>query len=165
MNSVLLAPVIAVTATAAPLPLGGQPLDSPPVVAQAAAPPVQAASKPHQLNLTSKQWTGDFDAMVKRRIIRVLVPHSRTLYYNDKGRERGITAELVRDFEHYINRKYAKELDKRPISVFIIPTTRDKLLPQTVAGHGDIAAGNLTAIEERLKIVDFVAPRDRKPVR
>ena len=166
MNSVLLATVIAVTATAAPLPLGGQPLDSPLVVAQAsAAPPAPAASKPRQLNLTSKQWTGDFDAMVKRRMIRVLVPHSRTLYYNDKGRERGITAELVRDFEHYINRKYAKELDKRPITVYIIPTTRDRLLPQLVAGGGDIAAGNLTAIEERLKIVDFVAPRDRKPVR
>ena len=38
-------------------------------------------------------------------------------------------------------------------------------MPQLVAGGGDIAAGNLTAIEERLKIVDFVAPRDRKPVR
>jgi membrane-bound lytic murein transglycosylase MltF len=164
MNSVLLATVIAVTATAAPLPPGGQPLDSPLVVAQA-APSVPVASTPRQLNLTSKQWTGDFDAMVKRRMIRVLVPHSRTLYYNDKGRERGITAELVRDFEQYINRKYAKELDKRPITVYIIPTTRDRLLPQIVAGGGDIAAGNLTAIEERLKIVDFVAPRDRKPVR
>ena len=106
MNSVLLATVIAVTATAAPLPLGGQPLDSPLVVAQAsAAPPAPAASKPRQLNLTSKQWTGDFDAMVKRRMIRVLVPYSRTLYYNDKGRERGMTAELVRDFERYINQK------------------------------------------------------------
>jgi membrane-bound lytic murein transglycosylase MltF len=163
MNSVLLATVIAVTATAAPLPLGGQPLDSTLIVAQASDAP--AASKPHQLNLTSKQWTGDFDAMVKRRMIRVLVPHSRTLYYNDKGRERGITAELVRDFEQYINQKYAKGLDKRPITVYIIPTTRDRLLPQLVAGGGDIAAGNLTAIEERLKIVDFVAPRDRKPVR
>ena len=126
---------------------------------------MQPASKPRQLNLTGKQWTGDFDAMVERRIIRVLVPHSRTLYYNDKGRERGITAELVRDFEHYINRKYAKQLGKRPITVYIIPTTRDRLLPQLVAGGGDIAAGNLTAIEERLKIVDFVAPRDRKPTR
>ena len=164
MNSVLLATVIAVTATTAPLPLGGQPLDSQLIVAQASAP-APATSKPHQLNLTSKQWTGDFDAMVNRRIIRVLVPHSRTLYYNDKGRERGITAELVRDFEQYINRKYAKGPDKRPITVYIIPTTRDRLLPQLVAGGGDIAAGNLTAIEERLKIVDFVAPRDRKPVR
>ena len=30
-------------------------------------------------------------------MIRVLVPFSRSLYYSDKGRERGITAELVRD--------------------------------------------------------------------
>ena len=95
----------------------------------------------------------------------MLVPYSRTLYYNDKGRERGLTAELVRDFERYINQKYAKQLGKRPITVLMIPTTRDRLLPQLIAGYGDIAAGNLTAIEERLKIVDFVAPRDRRPVR
>ena len=31
--------------------------------------------------------------------IRVLVPYSRTLYYIDKGHERGITAELMREFE------------------------------------------------------------------
>ena len=110
-------------------------------------------------------WTGDFDAMVARRIIRVLVPPSRTLYYNDKGQERGLTAELVRDFERYINRKYAHQLGKRPIMVYIIPTTRDRLLPQLLAGNGDIAAGNLTATDERLKIVDFVAPRDRKSIR
>ncbi len=98
-------------------------------------------------------------------MIRVLVPPSRTLYYNDKGHERGLTAELVRDFERYINRKYANQLGNRPITVYIIPTTRDRLLPQLVAGNGDIAAGNLTATDERLKVVDFVAPRDRKPIR
>ena len=31
-------------------------------------------------------------------------------------------------------------------------------------GRGDIAVGNLTATDERRKIVDFVAPTDRKPV-
>jgi membrane-bound lytic murein transglycosylase MltF len=166
MNHVLLATVIAVTASAASLPLRGQPRDSPLIVAQATpAPPAPATSKPRQLSLAERPWTGDFEAMVERRMIRVLVPHSRTLYYNDKGRERGITAELVRDFERYINQKYAKQLGKRPITVYMIPTTRDRLLSQIVAGHGDIAAGNLTAIEERLKVVDFVAPRDRKPVR
>ena len=72
---------------------------------------------------------------------------------------------MVRDFERYINRKYANQLGNRPITVYIIPTTRDRLLPQLVAGNGDIAAGNLTATDERLKIVDFVAPRDRKSIR
>ena len=143
-----------------------QPLASPQLVAQASPQAsVPAVTQPRQLNLEQRPFTGDFDAMVERRMIRVLVPYSRTLYYNDKGHERGLTAELVRDFERYINQKYAKRLGKRPITVYLLPTTRDKLLTQLVAGGGDIAAGNLTATDERLKIVDFVAPRDVKPNR
>ena len=42
----------------------------------------------------TQEWKGDFDGMVERRQIRVLVPYSRTLYFNDKGRERGMTADL-----------------------------------------------------------------------
>ena len=95
----------------------------------------------------------------------MLVPYSRTLYYVDKGRERGLTAELVRDYERYLNQEYAKQLGKRPLTVYMIPTTRDKLLPNVAAGLGDIAAGNLTATDERRKLVDFIAPTDRKPVR
>jgi hypothetical protein len=34
-------------------------------------------------------WKGDFDGMMERRVIRVLVPYSRTLYFNDAGHERG----------------------------------------------------------------------------
>ena len=63
-----------------------------------------------------------------------------------------------------MNKKYAKQLGKRPLTVYIIPTTRDKLLSGLTSGMGDIAAGNLTATEERLKIVDFAAPKDRPPV-
>ena len=120
-----------------------------------------APAKPQrQLSLQNEPWTGDFDPMLERRIIRVLAPYSRTLYFVDKGRERGITAELVRDFERYVNKKYAKQLGKRPLTVFLIPTTRDRLLSGLADGLGDIAAGNLTATEERLKMVDFVAPAD-----
>ncbi len=95
-------------------------------------------------------------------MIRMLVPYSRTLYHNDKGRERGLTAELARDFERYINQKYQKELGKRPITVYLIPTTRDKLITGVVEGRGDIAAGNITVTPERLKLVDFIAPDDQK---
>ena len=162
----MLVALIAAGAAYASTPLDSQGSEPRLIVAQATTPaPTQASGKPRQLNLTDRQWTGDFDAMLQRRMIRVLVPPSRTLYYNDKGHERGLTAELVRDFERYINRKYAKQLGGRPLTVYIIPTTRDRLLPQLVAGNGDIAAGNLTATDERLKVVDFVAPRDRKPIR
>ena len=163
MSGVMLAAAVAAATISA---AHAEPLPSPLLVAQTSPQAaVPAASEPRQLNLEHQPWTGDFDAMVERRLIRVLVPHSRTLYYNDKGRERGLTAELVRDFERYINQKYAKQLGKRPITVYLLPTTRDKLLTQLVAGGGDIAAGNLTATDERLKIVDFVAPRDRTPNR
>jgi membrane-bound lytic murein transglycosylase MltF len=123
------------------------------------------AGKPRALNLENKPWKGDFDRMLERRMIRVLVPYSRTLYYVDKGRERGITAELVRDFERHVNQKYAKQLGKRPLTVYLVPTTRDRLFPGLNEGLGDISVGNLTATEERLKVVDFVAPRDQKPMR
>ncbi len=128
-------------------------------------PPATAPSGVRQLSLTDKPWTGDFDAMLNRRMIRFLVPYSRTLYFVDKGRERGLAAELARDFERYINQKYAAQLNNRPLTVYLIPTTRDKLLSGLVDGKGDISAGNLTVTDERLKIVDFAAPRDRKPVR
>jgi len=126
------------------------------------APKTPAA--PRVLSTEVKAWKGDFDGMVERRQIRVLVPYSRTLYYNDKGRERGITADLIRDFEQYINKKYAKTLGKRPITVVMIPTTRDELLQDVANGLGDIAAGNLTVTDARRKIVDFVAATDQKPI-
>ena len=124
----------------------------------------QGSTKLRQLSLENKPWKGDFDQMLERRMIRVLVPYSRTLYFVDKGRERGITADLVRDFERYINKKYAKQLGKRPLTVLLIVTTRDKALSSVALGLGDIAAGNFTATEKRGKIVDMVAPTDRKPV-
>jgi membrane-bound lytic murein transglycosylase MltF len=176
------APAPAATAPAAPAP--ASPTGDQPTPASVAATPAQAvpetsaenpaqapaaaapeAPGPRQLNLEAKVWTGDFNAMVERRMIRALVPYSRTLYFNDKGRERGLSAELMRDFERYINQKYARQLGKRPVTIYLIPTTRDRLLTDLVAGKGDISAGNLTVTDERLKLADFSAPTDRKPVR
>jgi membrane-bound lytic murein transglycosylase MltF len=126
--------------------------------------PLPPIAKERELPLTQKPFTGDFDQMFQRRLIRVLVPYSRTLYFNDKGREEGLTAELVRNFERYLNKRYAAKLHKRPLTVAIFPTTRDKLFPYLVKGVGDIAAGALTATPERLETLDFLAPEDRKTV-
>jgi membrane-bound lytic murein transglycosylase MltF len=124
----------------------------------------QPPAKPRALPTEGRVWKGDFDRMIERRHVRVLVPYSRTLYFNDKGRERGVEADQVREFERFINQKYAKQLGKRPITVYMVPTTRDELLSDVADGLGDIAAGNLTATDARRKIVDFVAPADQKPV-
>jgi len=120
-------------------------------------PPKVGDAKPRQLTIANKPWKGDFDQMLERRVIRVYAPFSRSLYYNDKGRERGLAVELVRDWERYINVKYAKQLGKRPLTIYIGPATRDKLLPYLDEGLADVSIGNLTVTEERLKQVDFVA--------
>ena len=116
------------------------------------------------LSVANKAWTGDFDRMLERRMIRVYVPYSRSLYYNDRGRERGLSAELVRDFERWINQKYAKPLGKRPLTIYIVPATRDKVLPGVSDGLADIAVGNLTVTPERQKTVDFVSPASVRTV-
>jgi membrane-bound lytic murein transglycosylase MltF len=94
-----------------------------------------------------KPQFGDFDAILERRVVRVLVPYSRTLYFNDKGRQRGLTADALRDFETFLNKKYPKKV--QPFVVVAIPTTRDHLLSGVLEGRGDIAAGNLTITPER----------------
>lgn len=53
------------------------------------------ASAARKLDLTNQLWRGDFDAMLTRHIVRVLVPYSRTLYVNDRGQERGLTADFA----------------------------------------------------------------------
>jgi membrane-bound lytic murein transglycosylase MltF len=109
------------------------------------------------------EWKGDFGEMLERRVIRFAVPYSRTLYVNDRGRELGLSAELARDFERYLNRKYRRRLGTHPLEVHLIATSRNELLPNVANGLADVAAGNLTVTESRSSLVDFVAPADRKP--
>ena len=40
-----------------------------------------------KLEISNKPWTGDFDGLIERRVIRVLSPYSRSLYFNDRGRQ------------------------------------------------------------------------------
>ncbi|HUG78939.1 MAG TPA: transporter substrate-binding domain-containing protein [Burkholderiales bacterium] len=101
----------------------------------------------------------DFDAMREARLIRALLPHSRTLFYSDRGRQRGISADSVREFERWINRKYRRSLGARPLTVALIPTPREKLIEHLVEGRGDIAVANLTITASRQAHVDFSVPQ------
>jgi membrane-bound lytic murein transglycosylase MltF len=135
--------------------------------ATAPNPPVPSSpptTPPRRLNIANKPWTGDFDKLLQRRMLRVFAPFSRSLYFNDQGRERGLAVELVRDWERYLNIKYAKQLGSRPLTVYIMPATRDRLLPDVSDGMADVAIGNLTVTEERLKLVDFVPGDDGRRV-
>jgi membrane-bound lytic murein transglycosylase MltF len=103
-----------------------------------------------------EKWKGDFDGMVERRKIRVLVTHNQLMFFFDQARIRGITYDAFQEFEEYINKKL--KMGSRKISVVFLPVTRDKLLPWLAEGRGDIAAANLTITDERSKLVDFSRP-------
>jgi ABC-type amino acid transport substrate-binding protein len=117
-----------------------------------------AGGQARHLDVKTKAWKGDFDGMLERRAIRIYVPYSRSLYFIDKGRERGISAHLIREFERWVNKKYAAQLGKRPLTVFAVVATRDKMLADLLDGHADVAVGNIKVLDELLKDVDFVAP-------
>lgn len=108
------------------------------------------------LSTEAKVYKGDLDTMLKRRVIRVAVPYSRTLFFNDKGVQRGLTAENVQQFERWLNKKY--KTGAHPITVYAIPTTRDRMLQKVIDGKAEIAAGNLTITPERDTKVDFSDP-------
>lgn len=117
-----------------------------------------------QDHIVHKKRFGDLNAMVKQQEIRALVAYSKTYYFLDKGTQRGISYELLREFEKYINRKFGTQALK--IKVVITPVRRDELIQRLVEGYGDIAVANLTITPERLKQVDFSIPflRDVKEV-
>ena len=80
-------------------------LTTPAIAADAKAPPATSRQKA-ALSTDAKVFKGDFEAMKKRRTIRVAVPYSRTLFFNDGGVQRGITADTIQEFERWLNKKY-----------------------------------------------------------
>jgi membrane-bound lytic murein transglycosylase MltF len=119
-------------------------------------PAPEATPLPAGLAPIVEPFTGDLDAMVKRRLIRVLTVQNPILYFVDKGREVGITYETIKAFEKQVNQKLKNKVVT--IHVVPIPVGRDQLIPGLLAGRGDIAAGMLTVTPERKKQIDFSDP-------
>jgi membrane-bound lytic murein transglycosylase MltF len=109
-----------------------------------------------------KTWTGDFDGMVKRRVIRALVPYSKTFYFVDRAVQRGLSYDVTQLLEADVNKKL--KTGNVRIHVVCIPVTRGEMIPALLEGRGDIAMGNLTITPERLKQVDFTEPTARDVV-
>ncbi len=103
-----------------------------------------------------EKWTGDFDGMVERKKIRILAPYSKTFFFLDGAKQAGVTYEMMKLFEEWLNKKLGKKLLK--VHLVLIPTPSEDLLSGLIEGRGDIATGNLTITSERKKIVDFSDP-------
>jgi membrane-bound lytic murein transglycosylase MltF len=119
-------------------------------------PAPEATPLPNGLAPLVQPFTGDFDEMLKRRVVRVLTVQNPVLYAVDRGREIGITYENLKAFEKRINDKAGNKVIK--LHVIAIPVARDELVPRLVAGQGDIAAAALTVTHDRQKLVDFSDP-------
>ena len=102
-------------------------------------------------------WKGDLDSMIKRRIVRVLLPYNKTLYFLDKdGQQRGLIYDMMIAFEQDLNQQIAAKNLK--VQFIFLPTARDQLIPQLLAGKGDIIAADLTITPGREKLIDFSTP-------
>jgi len=134
-------------------------------VATATAAPAQSSREDtrvfhddvHELQVGTRQWKGDFDGMKKRRIIRALVPYSKTFYYVEKGRQRGISYEVFQALEDDLNKKL-KSKKSIKMHVIYLPVGRDEIISRLVDGWGDVIFADLTITPERQKLVDFSTP-------
>ncbi|HYI96841.1 MAG TPA: transglycosylase SLT domain-containing protein [Bryobacteraceae bacterium] len=130
-----------------------------------AAAPGPADARTHSADLTDETlppilkmaWKGDLDQMVKRRVVRVLVPFRRPDFFYMEGRPVGILQEAFQEFEKILNAKYKTTASNRVI-VVLIPTPPDKLRDRMLAGYGDIAAYGISITPENKAAVDFTIP-------
>jgi membrane-bound lytic murein transglycosylase MltF len=123
----------------------------------ASAAPAAAISSGEALRVeTTRVFTGDYNEMVARRRIRVLIPLSRTFFHYDRGEIRGLAVDMLRAFERQVNAGI-RDRSKRVV-IYYLPTPRDKLFTELLAGRGDIVIANLTITPDRERKVDFSTP-------
>lgn len=99
------------------------------------------------------RYIDDLDGLLERRYIRVLTTYNRTNFFLAGGRPRGFEYELLKEYQKDIN----KDISRRELRVVFefIPVPRDRLIPDLLAGYGDIAAAGLTVTDQRRQRADF----------
>jgi membrane-bound lytic murein transglycosylase MltF len=107
--------------------------------------------------MLAKPFTGDFDEMVARRMIRVGVTFNRTFYFVDNGVQRGVAYEFGKLFEDELNKKLKTELATK-INVVFVPLPRDLLGRALTEGRVDLVIAQVTIRPELQAQVDFTNP-------
>jgi membrane-bound lytic murein transglycosylase MltF len=124
-------------------------------IAQSASPQAKAPVAPP---IVAKQRTGDLDVLIQSRIIRIGVPHSKTLFYTVKGVQYGTAYETGKAFEAYLNNKYPQQNKNIKIHIIFAVTPPDKAASNLNGGLLDILIWGITITPERQKVVDFSDP-------
>ena len=148
--------VAAVAAACGSQPDAGSPSSS---AAEAAIPdtasPLDALPEGVR-SMLDQPFTGDFDAMVKRRFIRVGVTFNRTHYFIDRGQERGITFEALKSFESDLNADL--KTGNLKVNVVLLPMSRSQLHPALAKGTVDMVAAMVTVRPELEQLAAFSEP-------
>jgi ABC-type amino acid transport substrate-binding protein len=83
------------------------------------------------------------------------VVYSKTLYFVDRGTQRGLSYDALKEFEAFLNRRIKPKSKQLRMHVVFVPVSRDQLIPALLEGRGDIAVANLTVTPERREVVEF----------
>jgi membrane-bound lytic murein transglycosylase MltF len=102
-------------------------------------------------------FTGDFDQMVKRRMIRIGTTFNRTFYFMSNGVQRGAAYEMGQAFEEQLNKKL-KTTHATKISVVFTPLPRDLLAQALTEGKVDCVVAQVIIRPELQALVDFSKP-------
>lgn len=100
-------------------------------------------------------FRGDLPAIRERGILRALVSFSRTDFFLEGARPRGIHVEMLEILRQRLNQKIKPGELSLAIKYVVVPF--NELIPALLEGRGDIAVGNLTLTPERRALVDFAA--------
>jgi membrane-bound lytic murein transglycosylase MltF len=121
-------------------------------------PPAYESGLPEGVrSILFKRFTGDFDQMLSRRVVRVGVTFNRTFYFVDNGEQRGVSYEMGRAFEDHLNKK-AKAGNATKVMVVFLPLPRDLLASALTEGRVDLVAAQVTVRPELEALADFTTP-------
>jgi membrane-bound lytic murein transglycosylase MltF len=102
-------------------------------------------------------WKGDLDEMLKRRVVRVLLPYHRPEFFYMEGCPAGILQETFQELEKVLNTTF-RTTPGNHIIVAVLPTARDKLRDRFLQGYGDVAAYSISITAENKQLADFTVP-------
>jgi membrane-bound lytic murein transglycosylase MltF len=122
------------------------------VFAAEVATPVAPIQLVTQIN--GERWTGDLDAIAKRRLLRILVVPSALGFYFNGSEMQGLMFELAQDFEQDLNKKL--KTGNLPINVVFIPVAREEMLSKLADVYADLAG--TIAERDQAAQVDYTEP-------
>jgi membrane-bound lytic murein transglycosylase MltF len=104
----------------------------------------------------NQPFKGDLDEMVQRRLVRVGVPYSRTLYFVDQGAQKGVAFEYGKLMEEELNKR--RNTGNLRVAFWFVTLTREHMKTALLDGKVDMVIAGVTDTPELRKIVDFTNP-------